>query len=70
MPKQIVWCLAICMFAGCGGTGLTPVSGMVELDGQPLGTGTIQFAAADGQAPSQAAMITDGRFQTELHLTS
>lgn len=69
ISERIVCVVAIVLLAGCGGTSATTVSGTVELDGQPLGTGTIQFAAADGQAPSQAAMIVDGRFQTELQRT-
>ena len=60
--------LAICV-AGCSGSKLTPVSGNVTLDGQPLAEGTIHFAPADGQAPSQAAVIKDGSYKTELNKT-
>jgi hypothetical protein len=70
MRQPIVLGLALCLLAGCGGTGVNSVSGKVELDGQPLETGTIQFAAADGQAPSQAAMIDGGSYQTELQRTN
>jgi hypothetical protein len=63
------WLLASALLAGCGGPSATTVGGTVELDGQPLETGTIQFAATDGQAPSQAAMIAGGRYQTELQRT-
>lgn len=70
MRQSIVFALAIGLLAGCGETSVTAVSGKVELDGQPLETGTIQFAAADGQAPSQAAMIEGGKYQTDLQRTN
>lgn len=56
--------------AGCNKSDLNSVSGVVTLDGQPLKEGTIQFAPADGKAPSQAAMIQDGKFSTELRRTN
>src|SRR5205814_6718966 len=58
------------VLAGCGGPGLTAVSGVVSLDGQPLKEGSIHFAPADGKAPSQAAMIGEGKFSTQLHRTN
>jgi hypothetical protein len=58
------------LVAGCGHSNLNTVSGVVALDGQPLKEGTIQFAPADGKAPSQAAVIQDGKFSTQLHRTS
>jgi hypothetical protein len=59
-----------CLLSSCGGSHLTAVSGIVSLDGQPLKEGSMHFAAVDGQAPTQAAMIADGRFSTELHRTN
>jgi len=56
--------------AGCNKSDLNSVSGVVTLDGQPLKEGTIQFAPVDGKAPSQAAVIQDGKFATELHRTN
>jgi hypothetical protein len=58
------------VFVGCGGSGLTPVSGNVTLDGQALGEGTIHFAPADGQLQSQAAVIREGKYGTELQRTN
>jgi hypothetical protein len=60
--------LIVCV-VGCGGNGLTPVGGVVTLDGQALAEGTIHFAPADGQGPSQAAVIREGKYSTELALT-
>jgi hypothetical protein len=57
------------LLTGCGGSGLTPVSGLVSLDGQPLKEGTIHFAPLDGQAPSDAAEIHEGQFTAQLHRT-
>jgi len=55
---------------GCGSSDGTGVSGTVTLDGQPLKDGTIQFAPTDGKAPSQAAVIHDGKFSTKLQQTN
>jgi len=55
---------------GCNKSDLSAVSGVVTLDGQPLKDGTIQFAPVDGKAPSQAAIIQDGKFTTKLHRTN
>ena len=48
-----------CLVSGCSKSSLTPVSGTVTLDGQPLKEGSMHFAAADGQAPTQGAVIAD-----------
>lgn len=55
---------------GCGGSGLTPVGGVVTVDEQPLADGTIHFAPADGSGPSQAAVIREGKYGMELVRTS
>jgi hypothetical protein len=64
----VFFCCIVLSFSliGCGGSGLTPVSGVVTLDGQPLAEGTIHFAPADGQSPSQAAVIREGKFTADL----
>src|SRR3954471_77252 len=54
---------------GCGASNLDMVSGVVTLDGQPLKEGVIQGAPTDGKPPSQAAIIQDGKFSTQLHRT-
>ena len=69
MPKHIC-ILVCCLTLGCNTSTLTPVSGSVTLDGQPLAEGTIHFAPVDGQSPSQAAVIKDGSYQSELHRTN
>ena len=56
--------------AGCSASKLTPVTGLVTLDGQPLAEGTIHFAPAKGDASTQAAVIKAGSFSTELHNTN
>jgi hypothetical protein len=38
----------------------------VTVDEQPLEEGTIHFAPADGQSQSQAAVIREGKYGTEL----
>ena len=60
--------LVVCV--GCSGSGLTPVGGVVTVDEQPLGAGTIHFAPADGQSQSQAAVIREGKYGTALARTN
>jgi hypothetical protein len=54
---------------GCGGSaGLTPVSGKVTLDGQPLtgASGTIMFVpAGDSGAGGMASLNSDGTYQAK-----
>jgi hypothetical protein len=59
----------LCFLPGCTTAALTPVSGLVSLDGQPLKDGTIHFVPLDGKVPSEAAMIEGGRFSVQLHRT-
>jgi len=58
------------MLAGCGGSELATVSGTVTLDGQPLKEGSMRFVPADGKAPTEAAMIHDGKFTAQLQRTN
>ena len=69
MPKYVC-ILFCCLTLGCNTSALTPVGGKVTLDGQALAEGTIHFAPVDGQAPSQAAVIKDGSYQSELQRTN
>lgn len=64
---------AVCVLAtflvcsGCGGgDGLTAVSGAVTYDGQPVAKGAINFAPADGNGPTAAAIIADGKYSTKI----
>jgi hypothetical protein len=66
----ILFILFLLPSVGCTSSKLTPVSGTITLDGQPLTEGTIQFAPSAGDAPSQAAVIQAGKFSTELHRTT
>jgi len=66
MSKAVVGGIFIVCVVGCGASGLTPVGGAVTVDGQALAEGTIHFAPADGQGPSQAALIREGRYSTDL----
>lgn len=63
-------CLVCCPFSGCGGSNLAPVSGTVTFDGQPLKEASIRFVPADGKAPTEAAMIRDGKFGAQLQRTT
>jgi hypothetical protein len=59
-----VWMLCV---AGCGrGDGLTQISGGVTYDGQPVKNGTISFLPPDGNGPTAAAIIADGRYSVKV----
>lgn len=42
------------------------VLGKVTLDGQPVESGAIRFAAVDGKSPTAGAQIKDGLFKAEV----
>jgi hypothetical protein len=42
------------------------VKGDVTLDGQPLKSGVIRFAAADGRTASAEALIADGKYSADM----
>jgi hypothetical protein len=48
--------------AGCGGDGLTAISGTITYDGQPVQRGKILFRASRGDGPTAAAIVEDGKF--------
>jgi hypothetical protein len=67
--RVIAFSVVFVVVTGCGGSDLTPVSGTVTVDGQPIQQGSIQFAPVDGKAPSEAAAIEGGKFSASLHRT-
>jgi hypothetical protein len=64
LSPWLVWPLL-----GCREAELPAVSGAVNVDGQPLAAGTMQFAPLEGDVPSEAARIKNGAFSTKLHRT-
>src|SRR6478736_2537276 len=56
--------LTLPLVLGCGNQSVerVPVAGEVLIDGQPLGSGTIQFVPEQGR-PSSATIQSDGRFE-------
>jgi hypothetical protein len=65
------WITAVCAMAaclaGCGKqNGLLEVQGAVSYKNQPVQKGTISFLPADGNAPTAAGIITDGRFAVKV----
>jgi hypothetical protein len=58
--------LTACL-VGCGRSGgLTAVSGTVTYDGKALEKGLISFVPADGNGPTAAAPITDGKYAVKV----
>lgn len=61
--------LAVCCvaFVGCGPKdGLTPVSGTITLDGQPLEKGTVNFAPKGGPGTATGAPIENGKYEARV----
>ena len=53
---------AFCMFTGCGGNGLVPVSGKVLLDGKPIENAAVMFQSEDGGVPATGITGPNGEF--------
>jgi hypothetical protein len=66
--KHSVLALAlIACLAGCGRRdGLTSISGTIAYDGQPVKKGTVTFVPADGNGPTAAAPIVDGKYSVKI----
>ncbi len=61
------WIAAMFVLSLLGGTSCSSdnsakISGLVTLDGQPVGLGTISLKPTDGKGPTAEAIITDGRY--------
>jgi hypothetical protein len=52
--------------AGCGGDGLRKIHGTVTYRGQPLTKGRIEFWPPDGNGPTAAAPIINGKYSLRL----
>jgi hypothetical protein len=68
MRTGFAWLLAVvlCCGAGCSGSGmeLAEVSGTVQLDGQLIEEGSIQFIPVDGtNGPGAGGIIKNGRYR-------
>ncbi len=62
---SVMLVLISALFAGCGGAAKynsVTISGHVTLDDQPLDSGLIQFAPADGNGSVAAAEIKNGEY--------
>ena len=58
--------LMLCV-AGCGHSdGLVQIGGGVTYDGQPVKSGTISFLPPDGNGPTAAAIIADGKYSVKV----
>jgi len=55
--------LAGIFLGGCGKSGGVTVSGRVTYSGQPVQTGYVTFAPADGKGPSVGGPIANGQYQ-------
>jgi hypothetical protein len=66
MATLLLAACTLLALAGCGGDGLTDVTGTVTIDGAPLAAGDIVFEAADKNSAPQGATITGGQFQLRI----
>ncbi len=60
--------LLLPLLGGCGGSGLVDISGAVTYDGQPVQKGTIAFLPSDGNGPTAAAIIAEGKYAAKVPL--
>ncbi len=52
--------------AGCSSDGLIDIDGTVTFHGQPLEKGSITFLPTNGDSPTAAAIIENGRYTVRL----
>ena len=57
---------AIALCTGCRHNDLIPISGDVTYDQRPVVKGTIMFQPVDGQGPTAAAVIKDGKYAANV----
>jgi hypothetical protein len=65
VPRIGAGCVAVLILclAGCGaGDGLVDISGAVTYSGRPIQRGAITLIPSDGNGPTAAAAIVDGRY--------
>lgn len=58
--------LAMASCLGCRRNDLIAISGTVSYDQKPVAKGTIMFQPADGQGPTAAAVIKDGKYSAKV----
>lgn len=58
--------ISLLSIAGCGGDGLTEVTGTVTIDGAPLAAGDIIFDSPDKTSAPQGATIANGQFKLRV----
>ncbi len=62
-------CLSLSLLVGCGGDGLTPITGTVTLDGQPVEDGRIAFTPKGGSEGTMAGgSIKNGKYEARVSL--
>ncbi len=54
--------LLLPLSSGCGASGLVEISGAVTYDGEPVRNGRITFLPPDGNGPTAAAIVADGKY--------
>ncbi len=54
------------VLCGCGGDALTEIRGTVTVGEKPLVKGRIDFVPVDGQGPTAAAVIEDGKYSLKI----
>jgi len=60
--SRIWFCLTVLFLAGCGGVRTTPVTGVVTLDGKPLGGAAIQFVPQGSGRDATGQTDANGEF--------
>ena len=68
-PAVLITCFAaggLLTVQGCSRSGKLEVTGQVSLDDKPLDDGTIDFFPLNGQGPSAAGIIAQGRYSVPI----
>ncbi len=65
LPMLLLTVLTL-LFSGCGGDGMTTVSGTLCWQGVPIQKGRIQFIPIDGKSAQTEAVVTDGKYSVKV----
>jgi hypothetical protein len=58
--------VALLAVAGCGGDGMSEVSGTVKVNGTPVENGAISFIPVDGKSQTTGGMIKGGHYSVRV----
>ena len=66
LPFLCVIVFAIFTVPGCNNDGTVKISGKVTVDGEPVESGSVAFAPADGKTSVEGAEIVNGEYNAKV----